>query len=68
MLRCICGLRKGEGTGIGSTILIRRSQEQPVMIVAAAGGKMMATRMRMMSEPLTMMGDSGSLSRCEMGG
>lgn len=33
--------------------LMRRSQEQPVMNAAAAGGKRIATRMRRMSEDLT---------------
>lgn len=35
-------------------MLMSRSQPQPAIIAAAAGGKMMATRMRMMSDPLTM--------------
>lgn len=37
----------------GHTMLMSKSQLQPVMIAAAAGGKMMATRMRTMSEPRT---------------
>jgi hypothetical protein len=35
-------------------MLMRRSQLQPVMAKTAAGGKMIATRMRTTSEPLTM--------------
>lgn len=34
-------------------MLMSKSQLQPVMIAAAAGGKMMATRMRTISEPRT---------------
>ncbi len=39
-------------------MLMSRSQLHPVMIAAAAGGKMMATTMRMISELWTMLDEA----------